>query len=764
VSLRTELGLGLRLAVAGGRRAFGRLLLIASGIALGVGLLLSTLGVFAAEEAVERRRLARELEVDGLAPVPADHYLTTRTSTAFGEREITLTYLAPVGRAAPAPWLGRVLEPDEIVASPGLAELLASSEGALLRPRFPGPIVGTLDPRWLLHPGELVAYVGAEADDLGRHAEVVTGFGLGPVRRQVAGVPAYERPLFQVAFFVAVGLLIPIVVFVVTGARLSASARELRLAAVRLVGGSPAQARMVATGESLLAGLIGCGLGVLVFLAGRPLLAHLAPPGDRWFPSDLAPSPAFVVAALVGICCLSVGASLVSLRRVVVTPLGVVRGGGKRVRGWWRWAMLGVGLAGLWVSMTFERDIFGNDRLVIPFLIGSYALTALGAAAAAPVAGSTLARLLARAARGPGITLGARRLATDPRTAGRTVGGIVIVVIGGAITSLYAGVYTEALGSAYFPASLHASTAIVEPATPKPFDTRRLRRVAGVLEVAPAWIGYTRHGSTVLVADCDALDAAVVEDLPSCGPGDALFDQRLYDGASLRRGMRIQLDRGPQLRVRIRAVEPERADVELGGFRQLIVPPSATETDLAAEVAPSVIYVATDGDPATLERIRNSLRGPHAPVVRPRGEVEDYADEVGGLVDAAVTMGIAITFLIAAATMLVTAVDAVGERRRSLATLAAVGVPSGVLRRALAIETSLPMLSGVVLGLAAAILGTWMVFKGVTAFEGGIEMPTIQWRSLRFVVVFAAVATFVATIATFPSLGRAIRPESLRTE
>jgi hypothetical protein len=45
-----------------------------------------------------------------------------------------------------------------------------------------------------------------------------------------------------------------------------------------------------------------------------------------------------------------------------------------------------------------------------------------------------------------------------------------------------------------------------------------------------------------------------------------------------------------------------------------------------------------------------------------------------------------------------------------------------------------------------------------------IEAPPIYWRSLGSVLTFAIVAIAVATIATFPSLGRAIRPESLRTE
>ena len=769
MSVRSYLELGLRLAVAGGPSALVRLLLIGSGIALGVGLLLSTLGVFPAEAAVERRQFARGFEVrDRPEKPPPSHHLVDWATTTFDDREIDVTFLAAVGRPEPAPWLPRILEPGELVVSPALQELLESPEGALLRPRFRGRIAATLEDQWLYHPGELAAYVGSRVADLGPDAEVVTGFGLEPEHRRVVGVPAFERPLFQVAFLVSVGLLIPILVFVVTGARLSASARESRMAAIRLVGGTPAQARAIAVGESLLASLLGCLLGVLLFFLVRPILARLAPPGDRWFPSDLAPPPTLFFGVLAAVVMISVGASLVSLRRVVITPLGVVRGGGKPVRAWWRWATLGTGLGGLFASMLFLKDDIaresGNDRLLIPLLIASYGLTAIGAATAAPIAGSTVARFLARVVSGPGITLGARRLAADPRTAGRTVGGIVIVVIAATITLLYTGVYTQALGESAFPSSLRATTVLVEPHSAEPLDVRRLEGVRGVVQVAPTWAGWTRHGNTVLVTDCDALDVSLVEDLPSCGPGDAFVNGRLYSGDRISRGeLRIRLALAPELRVDLRVRNIHRFDVELGRSHQLLVPLDATDTDLAGEVAPSILYVATDGDPATIERIRNVLIGPNAPSIRPRGGIEDYADEVGVLVDAGVTFSIAITFAIAAATLLVTAVDAIGERRRSLATLSAVGTPTSVLRRALAVETALPMLSGVVLGLAAAIIGTWMVFRGMTAYEEMNPIP-LPWRSLTYVPVFAVVATLVATIATFPSLGRAIRPDSLRTE
>jgi cell division protein FtsX len=769
VTLRSDLGLGLRLSVGAGRQGLARLLLIASGIALAVGLLLSALGIFPAEDAVERRQGARLVRtLDPGESGPPDRLLADDAGTAFDNEPIISMFLAPEGDHPPVPpWLDRTLAPGEIVASPALAELLASDEGALLRPRFPGRVIATLDERWLLRPGELVAYVGAEPRELSRHHEVVEGFGPHP---EYLGQPSegvsIEQPLFQVTFLVSIGLLIPIVAFVVTGSRLSASARESRLAAIRLVGGTPAQVRLVAAGESVLASALGCLLGIGLFLAGRALLAALAPPGDRWFPSDIAPPPTVFVGVLVGVIALSVGASLLSLRRVVVTPLGVVRGARRPIRATWRWAMLGTGLGGLLIVMLSGRAIIANDRIALPMVVISYGLTGFGAAASAPLAGSAIATALARIWRGNGVMLGARRLRADPRAAGRTVAGVVIVVIAATVTSLYVGVYEAQAGDSSFPSSLLRSTVIVAPVEPQPIPYNGLGDVEGVQAVAPVWIGYTRNGYNVLVSHCGKLDLAVEGTLPRCREGDAYVNGTLYDGNPLRPMMRIHLHGAPRLRVIVSLARVQRADLELGGYfhHDILVSTSSTSLDLSSRAVPSVIYVATDGDPATVERIRNALYGPSAPNVSPRGEPEDYADEVPALVGGAVTLGLLITFAVAAATMLITTVDAVGERRRSLAALAAVGASRSVLRRALAVETALPMVAGVALGLGSAIAGTWMLFQAVADFEAMIEAPPIYWRSLGSVLTFAIVATVVATIATFPSLGRAIRPESLRTE
>ena len=629
-----DLRLGLRLAIGGGRQSFVRLLLIASGIALAVGLLLASLGIFPAEDAVERRQGARLVRsLDPGETGPPYRLLVDYAGTAYGDEPIISMLLAPEGDHPPVPpWLDRTLAPGEIVASPALAELLASEEGELLRPRFPGTVIATLERRWLLRPGELVAYVGAEPRELSRYHEVVEGFGPHP---EYLGQPSegvsIEQPLFQVTFLVSIGLLIPIVAFVVTGSRLSASARESRLAAIRLVGGTPAQVRLVAAGESVVAGALGCLLGIGLFLVSRPLLATLAPPGDRWFPSDIAPPPTMFAGVLVGVVALSVGASLLSLRRVVVTPLGVVRGARRPVRASWRWVMLGTGLGGLLIVMLSGRAIIENDRIALPIVVISYGLTGLGAAASAPIAGSAIATVLARIWHGNGVMLGARRLRADPRAAGRTVAGVVVVVIAATVTLLYVGVYEAQAGDSYFPSSLLPSTVIVDqPLTPSPIPYERLDGVEGVQAVVPAWIGYTRNGYNVLVADCGQLDLVVKERLPRCREGDAYVNGVLYDDNPLRLTMRIHLDRVPKLRVMVSLAKVRRADVELGGHfhHDILVSTTSTSPQLPSRVAPSVVYVATDGYLATLERIRNSLHGPGAPSVSPRGEPEDYADEV----------------------------------------------------------------------------------------------------------------------------------------
>lgn len=151
---------------------------------------------------------------------------------------------------------------------------------------------------------------------------------------------------------VAIALLllcIPTLAFVGQCVRIGAPARDRRLAAIRLAGGTPADSARVACGEAAAAAGLGALVGLALFLGGRLLLDDPTPGtffversetlGDgsvnvtsvevagliRPLPTDVLP-PWWVVVLLVAAIPLAaaLGTGL-ALRRVTISPFGVVR-------------------------------------------------------------------------------------------------------------------------------------------------------------------------------------------------------------------------------------------------------------------------------------------------------------------------------------------------------------------------------------------------------------------------------------------------------
>ena len=71
--------------------------------------------------------------------------------------------------------------------------------------------------------------------------------------------------------------------------------------------------------------IIGVVAGIGLFLLTRPLVAKIPLDKATWFPASIVPPllPALVLLLLIPV--VGVGAAVVALRRVVVTPLGVQR-------------------------------------------------------------------------------------------------------------------------------------------------------------------------------------------------------------------------------------------------------------------------------------------------------------------------------------------------------------------------------------------------------------------------------------------------------
>ncbi|MQA77324.1 MAG: FtsX-like permease family protein [Streptosporangiales bacterium] len=286
----------------------------------------------------------------------------------------------------------------------------------------------------------LLTALGAGAATLGLLAvatvlSIPTGGGDNPDAYYTNGLLAEPglRPGPSVALVLTT---IPVLFFVAQCSRLGAPARDRRLAAFRMGGATPAQTARIAATETGVAAALGALLGAAVYFAGRAVLDAPGPSGMRPLPTDVLPPLAVMVAILVGIPVLAIALSLLLMRRVSVTPFGVVRRSrDKKVRPW-PGVLVVVGLGG-WVAFTAAGRVFQTQdavesgRLFLRLGVVCTLLVALGLALGTGWIAYTLGRLLHRVGRRPAALLAGRRLMADPWAGSRLLGVIVITTLFG---------------------------------------------------------------------------------------------------------------------------------------------------------------------------------------------------------------------------------------------------------------------------------------------------------------------------------------------
>ncbi len=172
---------------------------------------------------------------------------------------------------------------------------------------------------------------------------------------------------------------------------------------------------------------------------------------------------------------------------------------------------------------------------------------------------------------------------------------------------------------------------------------------------------------------------------------------------------------------------------------------------------PCCAVLHTDGDPATVERVRNALVQVLAEVttaaeVRVVGSADE--DRTVRLLQLAILM----LLLVSAASLLVSTVDGMMERRRPLAVLSAIGVAKGVLRRSILFQVALPLVLGVTLGLGVGSATSAFVFR----LDG--EQAVIPYAEMFETAGVVAAITLFVTGASLPWLRITRRPELLRND
>jgi hypothetical protein len=252
------IALGWRLAVGGDRSARMRLLLMSTGVALAVALLLAVTGALPAALARLEKVGARHVVYDE-RPVARTEGVRAQVTAGFWRgRQLRLLEVEVLGGAvAPPPGIPALPGPDRCWPLPPCSRHSPDPHAAELVPRLPGTIVGTIGRAGLVGPQELYAVAGAAPGAL---AEIRSAAASRLRRPEDAGVARWkgarevtEGPsdLLRVAVLLAgVGLVVPLLLLVVTSTRLSAASRERRAGAMRLVGATARQMRTLGALEA----------------------------------------------------------------------------------------------------------------------------------------------------------------------------------------------------------------------------------------------------------------------------------------------------------------------------------------------------------------------------------------------------------------------------------------------------------------------------------------------------------------------------------
>lgn len=269
------------------------------------------------------------------------------------------------------------------------------------------------------------------------------------------GASAQEDGLYQLfAALATVLLLHPLATLGGAAARLSARRREDRLAALRLLGATAGLVRATTTIEAALLAAVGAVLGVGLYALGLPAVGLLSFRGHALGAGAMWPGAGPVLGVVAAVVVLAVLSGTTALRRVVLSPLGVITRTTPPPQRWVRLAVAVAVVAGwtvLWnVEATAGRSVLA---LVTVVVLGVGAVMA-AVNLVGPVLVAATARRAARRAGSAAQLMAARAVLEDPRGTWRSVGGVAMV----SFVAVVAGVGLALLAGAAPPAGTAAGS------------------------------------------------------------------------------------------------------------------------------------------------------------------------------------------------------------------------------------------------------------------------------------------------------------------
>ncbi|MFJ5214066.1 ABC transporter permease [Streptomyces sp. NPDC088354] len=783
-----DVGLGFRFATTGGREGWTRTVLTAVGVGLGVALLLVAASVPAMLGARNDRGYERDYSWFKASPkASASTVLFAVANTTFRNDDVRGVLLKADGdRPVLPPGVKAMPAPGEMVVSPALKRLLDKPGSKLLRDRLDYRITGVIGDNGLVGPAELTYYAGSDklvAWDDGENAGTgnatrIPYFGRGAVHSDPLG-----GILSLLVIIIFVVLLLPVAVFIGSAVRFGGERRDRRLAALRLVGADSRMTRRIAAGEALFGSLLGLAVGAALFLVTRQFASDVTLYDISVFPSDVTPGAGLALLVALAVPAAAVAVTLLAMRGIAIEPLGVVRNAtARRRRLWWRLLipLAGVGLlAPLFGSISQESEV-NSYQVAAGTVLLLVGLTALLPWVVEAVVG--------RFRGGPvPWQLATRRIQLNSSASARMVSGVTAAVAGAiALQTLFTGVQSDFVSDsgkdpdrAQMVATTQVSTGAEAHRAEQAFArTPGVREALGVVSsfAVPADTSTKKpmtdvQSAPVMVADCATL-GELVNVGRDCKDGDVFLadDPNGYGDidAVVRPGRAIDLNMPledhytgtPRLWTvpagahRVTSRTSPDGNQEWGVFAT----PRALDVALLHRPDVKVLLRLDRHVPDAFDQARNTAvrldpLGSNIYTLESTTEDGKFVTIRRGLL-----VGAAATLALIGASLLVSMLEQLRERRKLLAVLVAFGTRRSVLGLSVLWQTALPVALGLVLaviggaGLGAALL------KMVNA-------PLhFAWGSVATMSGIAAGVVLLVTLLSLPPLWRMMRPDGLRTE
>lgn len=250
------------------------------------------------------------------------------------------------------------------------------------------------------------------------------------------------------AIFACVLLVVPFAALAGSAARLAASRRDARLAALRLAGATTGQVVRLTALDAAGQALVGSLIGIIGYFAIMPLIMLLNFQNQRFTFEQLWAGSIALVAVVAGVTVLALVSALITLRRVAITPLGVMSRAAEPLPAKWRVLIFLAVVAAAYLVFSNPTMLTGlGDAMIYAVVIGFFFLVFAVVNLVGAWVVAARARVKARHPKDAATMIAMRRILDNPKRAWRNVSGVALAVFVAGITSICGYLSTAAWSS-----------------------------------------------------------------------------------------------------------------------------------------------------------------------------------------------------------------------------------------------------------------------------------------------------------------------------